>query len=119
VSSKFKICISTVLFDLYGFIELATLINQNDITINRRVNSVKTLNASAYVSDFGYSIEDTELNYQLVEFTKDYYENLIRLAKNYSEFVLTNANGAFVVVIRSIRVRAGILNINFVVKGAA
>lgn len=110
---------STKLFDLDGLVELVGAVNPTDASLSRRVSSTPTLDGSAFVSDVGYAVADREFNYSLKGNSKEFVDNVIRIAQLHSRLILCTSEGAFEVVIKSVFYLSGVLRVAFVTVGAA
>ena len=112
--------ISTVTFDIDGFLVLHPRGNNNKIYgLDRRVSRTATLDGSASLVDLGYADADRTFQFEIRDLTIDVIENIRRIVKNYSELVLCTDEGAFFVTPEKFDYKRGNVSLRLLATGAA
>ena len=107
--------ISTLLFDLNGFliIPTANVAQGSDVNMARRSSTVKTLDGGVFVSDFGYSETDDELLVILTGLLEVDADKLKYMLKTHSKYRVSTVNGMFSATINSLKQVDGTITIKF------
>ena len=113
--------ISTVVFDLEGFIVIPShkLKGDNEIMLSRRVSSTKTLDGGVFVSDFGYAPTDDNISVVAIGVPLDDIRKLKDIIKLHSLLRITTKEGAFICVMQTMHHQNNELTIELLKKGIA
>lgn len=113
--------ISTRLYDPEGFVllQVADISNNDDVSLSRRVSSVKTLDGGSYTSDFGYAQTDDDIVVTLPNVSLDISDKLSNMLKLHSKLVVSTSRGAFECISKTLVQRSGDLTMTFAVIGTA
>lgn len=88
-------CLSTLTFDLDGFIEVATSDKMNSGDTKRRVNRIATLDGGVAVNDFGFTDADRTINMVWQPASRAVDEAIDRLVQTYDRLHVSTRAGVF------------------------
>lgn len=92
------VTLSTLTFDLDGFVQLET-VPANDTGIKRRrANKVKTLDGGVVVNDRGYTDGDREIPFTFSTVSKAHSALCDRMVANYSKVEVSFYEGVFLAI---------------------
>jgi hypothetical protein len=113
------VSIGTRIYDIDGDVEFLGVTNPADLTVTRRVTNTPTLNGGSFVMDTGYSDTDRLFDYVMSGelITKEYVDNIVRIAKSHSRLFLCIAEGVFEVIIKSVFYANGNLRVSMITVG--
>ena len=113
--------ITTVLYDLLGvaIIPDKYMVRNNNVTLSRRVSSVKTLDGGSFVSDFGHSETDDDLIFEISNLPKSEVDKLKNIIKLHSLLIVTTPEGAFSCNFKRFTLVSNVITLTFVVRGVA
>lgn len=94
------IALSTLTYDLNGFIVLQEDINSENPTLSRRVSRTATLNGLSDLTDLGFSDGDGTFFLSFMDIDNTGIAILEYLIKNYSKLRLSSKEGCFEGVLR-------------------
>jgi hypothetical protein len=91
--------LSTLTFDLQGFVELDCLSGQTLGETRRRMNRVATLDGGAVFNDAGFSEADRSIELRWVPTGAEQLQTVARLVELYARVRLVTPQGVFLVAV--------------------
>ena len=111
---------ATVDYDLDGDIVVSEHhAESNADNFSRRVSRVAVLDGGVVATDYGYTSGDRTVTIAIDGLDFDGQENIKRLFKYHSNFIVGTPEGAFVAVAKDIKIRKGVLSAVFYLTGDA
>ncbi len=110
----------TLEFDLDGDIVIHDEFSESQVhDFKRRVSRTKTLDGGVYINDFGYTSGDRTIELSLGSLSLVDVDNVKRLFKSYSKFIVVTREGPFLANAEGMRYRRGISYAVFLVEADA
>jgi hypothetical protein len=88
-------CLSTLTFDLDGFIEVSTSDKMTSGDTRRRVNRIATLDGGVAVNDFGFTDADRTINMIWQPVSRAVEDAIDRLVQTYDRLHVSTRAGVF------------------------